>query len=295
MAWSKPEWNTPIGSQPKSAPAPKKRNPRLAGALAGLIVAVGALTAWLLLAPSAGPVPVSPAPKAVKPEKTPKPTPRAKPAPKPVAARPPPEPAKPELPKPDYVKKPGQMQLPDGRILTFPVPAEGEYRIVHSHGAMYKCDHLGNWEDVTPKPIFDNAFEENLVGLSVEGGSFIPGMLMGLDPKGVEEMLNKPVTVNPDDPEDVVEKKRAVAEMKGMILEYLRQGGTFDQFVMMMREATVQERKAKGTAMRDIVTLLKEGRTEDAAFYRKALDEQLKKEGMPPLKLPSHLDAALGH
>ena len=70
--------------------------------------------------------------------------------------------------KPPFVKKPGTMQTPDGRVLTFPVPAEGEFRIVHSHGAVYKCDHEGNWIDITPKPVFDNAFEENLIGMNLQ-------------------------------------------------------------------------------------------------------------------------------
>ena len=108
------------------------------------------------------------------------------------------------------------------------------------------------------------------------------------------EMLKREVVVNPDDPDDVVEKKRAVAAAKETILEYIRQGGTFDQFVMEMRDLTVQERKVKGAAMKDIVGLLKEGRAEEAAAYRRALDEQLKKEGLAPVRLPAHIVEILG-
>ena len=107
-------------------------------------------------------------------------------------------------------------------------------------------------------------------------------------------MLKREVVVNPGDPDDVVEKKRAVAAAKETILEYIRQGGTFDQFVMEMRDLTVQERKVKSAAMKDIVGLLKEGRAEEAAAYRRALDEQLKKEGLAPVRLPAHIIEILG-
>ena len=119
--------------------------------------------------------------------------------------------SKPE--KPPFVKRPGAMQLPDGRILTFKPPKEGEFRIVHSHGSTYKCDHLGNWEDVTPKPVFDNAFEETLVGLATTG-NFIPGMLMGIDYDYAIKMLTKPVVGTPDAPNAIVVKKEAVAAAK---------------------------------------------------------------------------------
>ncbi|MGN0847813.1 MAG: hypothetical protein ACI4RA_10580 [Kiritimatiellia bacterium] len=194
----------------------------------------------------------------------------------------------------EWVPTPGKLRLPDGRVLTFPVPREGEFRIVHSHGRTYKCDHLGNFEDVTPKPVFDNAFEENLIGVSVEGGGFVPGMLLGLDRDEVLRMLNRPVTVNDDDPEDVKAKKRAVAETKELILEYMKGGGTFDECVMELRELSVRERGARGTALRDIVALLKEGRAEDAALYRRTVDARLEKEGLRPLRLPGHIAEALG-
>lgn len=198
-----------------------------------------------------------------------------------------------EKAKPEFVKRPGAMQLPDGRVLTFPVPKEGEYRIVHSHGSTYKCDHLGNWEDITPKPIFDNAFEENLVSLASENGNFIPGMLMGLDDAEVVKMLKKPVQFSPDDSDEVRAKKESVVAAKEEILQYMAAGGTFDGYIKELRELTVQERGIRSMATKEIVTMLKEGREQDAARFTQELNGKLAEAGLRPMKFPAHITSIL--
>ena len=193
---------------------------------------------------------------------------------------------------PPFKKRPGAMQLPDGRVLTFKPPKEGEFKIVHSHGAVYKCDHLGNWEDITPKPVFDNAFEESLVGLATNG-SFIPGVLMGLDYDYVIKMLTKPVVVDPGDPEDVVAKKEAVAAAKEAILDYMKDGASFDDFVMDMRRQVATERAIRGMALKEIVGLLRAGRTEEAADMRDAAERLMERETGGRLTLPAHIESSL--
>ena len=193
---------------------------------------------------------------------------------------------------PPFKKRPGAMQLPDGRVLTFKPPKEGEFKIVHSHGAVYKCDHLGNWEDVTPKPVFDNAFEESLVGLATSG-IFIPGVLMGLDYDYVIKMLTKPVVVDPGDPEDVVAKKAAVAAAKEAILDYRKDGASFDDFVMDMRRQVATKRAIRGMALKEIVGLLKAGRREEAANMRDAAEQLMERETGGRLTLPAHIESSL--
>ena len=193
---------------------------------------------------------------------------------------------------PPFKKRPGAMQLPDGRVLTFKPPKEGEFKIVHSHGAVYKCDHLGNWEDITPKPVFDNAFEESLVGLATSG-IFIPGVLMGLDYDYVIKMLTKPVVVDPGDPEDVVAKKEAVAAAKEAILDYMKDGASFDDFVMDMRRQVATERAIRGMALKEIVGLLRAGRTEEAADMRDAAERLMERETGGRLTLPAHIESSL--
>ena len=193
--------------------------------------------------------------------------------------------------KPAFVKKPGTMQTPDGRILTFPVPAPGEFRTVHSHGAVYKCDHEGNWVDITPKPVFDNAFEEHLIGMNFQNGNFIPGMLLGLDKDEVMKMLRKPVTINPDDSEEVIRKKTAAAEVKELALDYMETtGASFDEFVMEMRKTVTIQRGLTADTLRDIVGFLKKGDAKSAALYRDTLNQKFRELGLPDAKIPKHIN-----
>lgn len=182
--------------------------------------------------------------------------------------------------------------LPSGKVLTFKPPAPGSFRIIHSKGRQYKCDSEGNWEDITPQPIFDNYFEENLIGLSVEGGTFIPGMLMGYEEEDVISMLKRPVEIKEGDDETVVAKKEAVAEMKTIILDYIQQGGTFDQFVTEMRAFTVNERNIKGLALKRIASLYNQGKLEEAQAFLKTFDDILQQDGFSPLRLPPKMRAA---
>ena len=199
--------------------------------------------------------------------------------------------AAPKKEKPPFVKKPGTMQTPDGRVLTFPVPAPGEFRTVHSHGAVYKCDHEGNWIDVTPKPVFDNAFEENLIGMNLQNGSFIPGMLMGLDKAEVMKMLRKPVTINPDDSEEVIRKKTAAAEVKELALDYMETtGASFDEFVMEMRKTATIQKGLTASTLKDIVGFLKKGDAKSAALYRDTLNQKFRELGLPDAKIPKHIN-----
>ena len=258
------------------------------GTVAALAVVVGAGLAWRLVSRQASPGP-SPEPAHGKPAAVQKPA-VPPPAAKPSAAKT--NAVEKVAKKPPFVKRPGAMQLPDGRVLTFKPPKKGEFRIVHSHGSTYKCDHLGNWEDVTPKPVFDNAFEEALVGMATTG-NFIPGMLMGLDRETAIKMLTKPVVINEDDSEDVVAKKEAVAQAKAAILDYMKDGASLDDFVMEMRRQIVREKLIRGTAIKEIVASLKAGRVKDAADMRDAANRMLEKDSLPALKLPAHIENAI--
>ena len=292
MAWNQTKSGYSKISIRRTGIPPKKRRGLLAGAIIVIVVAFVGVTCWLV-GDDAKPASAS---QSEKPDKPARVVQTADNHPKTPIGHPDrteERKAAVEKAKAEYVKRPGAMQLPDGRVLKFSAPQEGEYRIVHSHGSTYKCDHLGNWEDITPKPIFDNAFEENLVSLASENGNFIPGMLMGLDDAEVVKMLKKPVQFSPDDSDEVRAKKESVAAAKEEILQYMIDGGTFDGFVKELREQTVQERGIRSMATKEIVTMLKEGRDQDAVRFTQELNTKLAEAGLRPMKFPSHITSIL--
>ncbi len=292
MAWSKPEWSEPMGAKPTGAPPPKKRNARLVGALAGLLVILVSVTAYFMLAPSSGTVPISPGPAtAAKPKKAPRPVVKPKPAPKPIA-KPAPAPAKPEPPKPEYVKKPGQLQLPNGKILTFPPPAEGETRKVYAYGHLYECDHLGNFKDISKRPLFKTAFEENLLALASESKPFIPAFLMGLDETEVAKMLAKNYEPKGDETEEEKERLKAYDEMRAAALEYMGQGGKFDDFVGNIATFVQKERQTRANCLREVMTLYKQGKVAEAKEMANAAKILTDREGYKAIRLPPHVQQA---
>ena len=270
-------------SPKKEAPKSTRKLRVIPYAICALIALFGGIALYFFLSkPESAPIAQTDTPK----KRTPAPkasTNLVKKTEKPIAA--------PKKEKPPFVKKPGTMQTPDGRVLTFPVPAPGEFRTVHSHGAVYKCDHEGNWVDITPKPVFDNAFEENLIGMNLQNGSFIPGMLMGLDKAEVMKMLRKPVTINPDDSEEVIRKKTAAAEVKELALDYMETtGASFDEFVMEMRKTATIQKGLTASTLKDIVGFLKKGDAKSAALYRDTLNQKFRELGLPDAKIPKHIN-----
>lgn len=283
-------WNRSSDTGHTESPRPVRGDGRIKGVVAGIVVVVGVVAFWMMFAPSADDS-GKPADQAstrnrigeVSPDT---PSDRT------------PDPARPVgLSREErlfqktngYVKAAGKMLTPDGRVLTFPPPKGDEIRIVHSHGKTYRCDSRGNFVDITPKPVFDNAFEENLLGMAVDGGSFMPGMLTGHDANEISAMLIKKVEIKPDDPPEVVAKKEAVAALKREIIDYIKDGGTFDEYVKEMRNQTVREKSIKAEGIKEIVRMIDEGDAEGAAMFRDKFNEMIGNQGMRPLRLPKHI------
>lgn len=216
---------------------------------------------------------------------------------KPSAARPerraPTAPAaKPKQVK-EFVKRPGALQLPDGRVLTFPPPKEGEIRKVYSHGRMYACDHLGNFEDITPRDLFHTPFEANFFALAQADGAFIPAFLTGLDPKEVRAYLTKPYQPIGDETEKEREQLKAYEELRQAVLEYMDQGGSFDEYVLETARFEKHQRQAHAVGLRSIATLIKAGKIEEAKQMRLAVDQAMKQQGYNPVKLPARFEKLL--
>ena len=277
------------GAKPRPVASARAKGP-LRGALAALVVVVGAGLAWWLVSRPASTEP-EPRPAHGKPAAVPKPS-----APKPAKAgatnaqSKAEKPAKPE--PPPFQKRPGAMQLPDGKVLTFPAPKEGEIRKVYAYGHMYECDHLGNFKDVTPRKLFHTAFEGNFLALAVEGKTFIPAFLTGLDPKEVRAMLEKNYQPIGDETEEEMAQLKAYDDMRCAALQYMEEGGSFDDFVMDFANYEKKSRETNAMCLREVMTLCKEGKIQEAKEMAEAATKLMEQKGLRPFKLPPHVKAA---
>ena len=194
----------------------------------------------------------------------------------------------------DYVPKAGQMILPNGKIMTFPPPTEDKPRKLLAGNRTWECYADGSWRDVTPRQLFKTAFEANFLGLSVEGRSFIPAFLTGLDQDDVVRMLQKEYVPVGDETEDELAQLAAYDEMRAIALDYIGQGGSFDDFVAGIASQVAAERKLHAKSLKQVMTLFKEGRLDEAKARAEELNATLESEGFKPLRLPAHVRAAFG-
>ena len=237
--------------------------------------------------------PATEKPKAEKRPDTRPPKPHTEPTtnvpPAAVQEQPPPPPTnKP----PEFVKRPGALQLPDGKVLTFPPPKEGEIRKVYAYGHLYECDHEGNFRDVTKRQLFHTAFEANFLGLAVEDKPFIPAFLKGLDEEDVKKTLLKKYEATGDETEEEMAQLRAYDDMRAAALQYMEEGGSFDEFVDYFAKQVKEERETNAMCLREVMTLYKQGKIAEAKEMAEAANALKREKGMKELKLPAHVRAA---
>lgn len=259
------------------------------------VLGVLALGVWWRLAARPAAEPAEPVvaekPKAAKPR--PAPGLEAKPAVTNAAA-----PAAVQAPAPatnaapEFAKRPGALRLPDGKVLTFPPPKEGEIRKVYAYGHMYECDHEGNFRDVTKRQLFNTAFQANFLGLAVADKPFIPAFLKGLDQEDVRKMLLKNYEPKGDETEEEMAQLKAYDDMRAAALQYMEEGGSFDEFVDYFAKQVKEERETNALCLREVMTLYKQGKVAEAKEMADAANALKKQKGLKELKLPPHVRAA---
>ncbi len=190
--------------------------------------------------------------------------------------------------------KPGYWALPDGTEFRFKLPPEGETASLKVKGVLYRFDSEGNFQDISKPKVFDNPVENKLVGMAVEGGSFSPGLMLRHSDEEIMEALNKPVEILPDDSEEVRAKKEAVAELKRDILDFMAQGGTYEEYVTEAASMARQERAMKRDGIRKIAAMLDAGDAEGARDYYETFNRVLQESGYSALKLQLGLAERLG-
>lgn len=185
-----------------------------------------------------------------------------------------------------FVKRPGALQLPNGKVITFKPPAPGEEKTVWVQGRKYTVDSEGNFRDDSPAKTFDNRFENTMEAMSAVGGGVLPAAALSIPKDDIAKYLASPIVINEDDPEDVVEKKIATAEMKELLKDYIRDGGTWEDFVMELNHIRRSERMLQSQAIAEIARMLRDGDEEGAQMYREKADEFMKSKGYKGLKVP---------
>ena len=266
----------------------------MAVAVIAVVAIAGGVWWWYGGSGTTAPVEKAPAkpkvqkPKAEKPVKAERPK-AEKPAP--VATNDAPKAA--EKP-PEFVKRPGALQLPDGKVLTFPAPKEGEIRKVYAYGHMYECDHEGNFRDVTKRQLFNTAFEANFLGLAITDKPFIPAFLKGLDQEDVKKILLKPYEPKGDETEEETEQIKAYDAMRATALQFMEEGGTFDDFVDYFAKQVKNERETNALCLREVMQLYKQGKFDEAKEMAEAANALKRQKGLNDLKLPAHVRERLG-
>lgn len=196
--------------------------------------------------------------------------------------------------RPDaYHDLPGRLTLPDGNVLTFPPPPPDKPLSISAQGRVYLADSVGNFVDATPKPVFDDPIEEQMVGISTPGGRFVPGLFLSFPTAAITNMLNREVVIYDDDDEAVKAKKEAVAETKQLMLSYLEAGYSLAEVVMSISDLAEQERAIRTKGIAAIMRMVREGDIEGARKYKETLDEVVAEQQLSPIVLPKRVAEAL--
>ena len=186
----------------------------------------------------------------------------------------------------NYPRTPGHLPLPGGNVITFKPPAPGCTAQVFTVNGLYLCDSDGNFTKYEPPRLFDNRFENTLDNLAMNTQILLTDHTKNFTDEEIKKYLSRPITIEEDDPQDVVLRKTATAAMKDDIREFMQKGGTYQEYIDSLHSKIGTERTLHREAMREMVTLLSEGDFEGAREYREKIDAFLSESGFLGLKLP---------
>ena len=132
---------------------------------------------------------------------------------------------------------------------------------------------------------FDNPVENMLHSLTVRGKHFKSIPRNNMTDEQILEYLRKPVEIYEDDDEKTIEAKEATAEMKTQALAFIENGGTYDDFVRQMVQASNEEHDLLDEVRTTKLKILKEQGLEACAEYLEEANKVLAEAGLKQFKL----------
>ena len=261
MAWNKPS------AAPK--PAPKKKPSALRGVAAGLVaVAVVAAGFFFLFSGDSGKVEIKKSEK--KPSRIKEVTPA--PAPTNAVAN---VPAKPKTFKERYRERFGDKPMNPARLALMSSAKVGiDMRTVQGD--------TNGWGEVRMIR-YSNPVHRELAKYVHPGEPCdTPDMITDSEAR---KLCDQPVQYNFDDPDDVLEEKKAVETLTKELKKYLKDGGHAQQFFMELMERQDAEYATMQSVRKQITEFCREGDTELAQQAFEKYNEYLKGKGLPPVKM----------
>lgn len=132
---------------------------------------------------------------------------------------------------------------------------------------------------------FTNDVENLLERVSRVSFSALEMPRVSLSEAEIVEFLKRPVDIYDDDDEETVAAKERTAEMKAAALEYISQGGTFNQFLRAHALAATEERAMVEEVRGEMRRILNAEGPEAAQAYLDKANPGLKEAGLKEVRL----------
>ena len=87
---------------------------------------------------------------------------------------------------------------------------------------------------------------------------------------------------------------KAYDDMRCAALQFMDEGGSFDDFVDYFAKQVKEERETNAMCLREVMTLYKQGKLDEAKEMAEAANALKKQKGLKDLKLPAHVRERLG-
>ena len=102
----------------------------------------------------------------------------------------------------------------------------------------------------------------------------------------ISRILDRDITVYDDDDEAVIEAKANTAHAKQLLKQYLKDGGTPENFLRYYHGLLQEAHEEWNTAQRHVLDLLLEGRQEEAEQYAESQTKVLAEKNIQPVVIP---------